>query len=221
MKIGFDDKFQHLEDIVTKLSDAVLFGKGGDNCKQAERSMFYSKLTKLEFPTYHGDEDPTEWFTKVDQFFKYQGTSVTQKVSLASYHLQVLFGKGGENCKQAERSMFYSKLTKLEFPTYHSDEDPTEWFTKVDQFFKYQGTSVTQKVSLALYHLQELWSRFGPTDCEDFDEALSNVQQTGPFREYQKEFESVGHKCKGPQLLVLESALDEGDCKSFVYQREP
>ncbi|GJS95817.1 hypothetical protein Tco_0802785 [Tanacetum coccineum] len=35
MKIGFADKFQHLEDIVTKLSDAVLSGKGGDNYKEA------------------------------------------------------------------------------------------------------------------------------------------------------------------------------------------
>ncbi|GKB11730.1 hypothetical protein Tco_0845653 [Tanacetum coccineum] len=60
MKINFADKFQHLEDIVTKLSDAVLSGKGGDNYKQAGRLMFYSKLTKLEFPTYRGDEDPTE-----------------------------------------------------------------------------------------------------------------------------------------------------------------
>ncbi|GJW40192.1 hypothetical protein Tco_0066037 [Tanacetum coccineum] len=35
MKIDFSDKFQHLEDIVTILSDAVLSGKGGDNYKQA------------------------------------------------------------------------------------------------------------------------------------------------------------------------------------------
>ncbi|GKD76866.1 hypothetical protein Tco_1339487 [Tanacetum coccineum] len=32
---------------------------------------------------------------------------------------------------------------------------------------------------------------------------------------------NVGHKCKGPQLRVMESDLDEGDCESFVYQREP
>ncbi|GKC07813.1 hypothetical protein Tco_0999423 [Tanacetum coccineum] len=58
MKISFADKFQHLEGIVTKLSDTVLSGKGDDNHKQVGRLMFYSKLTKLEFPTYHGDEDP-------------------------------------------------------------------------------------------------------------------------------------------------------------------
>ncbi|GKF72356.1 hypothetical protein Tco_0208470 [Tanacetum coccineum] len=60
MKIGFANKFQHLEDIITKLSDVVLSGKGGDNYKQAGRLMFYLKLTKFEFPTYRGDKDPTE-----------------------------------------------------------------------------------------------------------------------------------------------------------------
>ncbi|GJV93843.1 retrovirus-related pol polyprotein from transposon 17.6 [Tanacetum coccineum] len=119
MKIGFADKFQHLEDIITKLSDAVLSGNGGGNYKQAGRLMFYSKLTKIEFPTYRGDEDPTEWFTKVDQFFKNQGIPITQK------------------------------------------------------------------------------SQFGLTDCEDFDEALSKVQQMGHFREYQKEFERLGNKVRG------------------------
>ncbi|GJZ81415.1 hypothetical protein Tco_0646409 [Tanacetum coccineum] len=115
IKISFIDKYQHLEDIMTKLSDAVLSGKGRDNYKQAGRLMFYSKLTKLEFPTYRGDENPTEWFTKA---YQEEGKEVT-----------------------------------------------------LDAFF------------------EELWSRFGPTDCEDFVEALLKVQQSDPFREYQKEFE--------------------------------
>ena len=49
--------------------------------------MFTSKLEKLEFPRYSG-YDPTEWFTRVDQFFEYQGTSETHKVYLASFHLE-------------------------------------------------------------------------------------------------------------------------------------
>ncbi|KAF2317222.1 hypothetical protein GH714_017976 [Hevea brasiliensis] len=72
---------------------------------------------------------------------------------------------------------------------------------------EYQGTPDAEKVSLASYHLrgeanewwqwlrrtyaeagkgvsweifsEELWSRFGPTDCEDFDESLSKIRQTG------------------------------------------
>ena len=41
--------------------------------------MFTSKLAKL---------DPTEWFTRVGQFFEYQNTLETHKVSLASFHLE-------------------------------------------------------------------------------------------------------------------------------------
>lgn len=51
------------------------------------REIFTSKLAKLEFPKYSG-EDPTEWFNCVDQFFEYQGTTEAQKVSLASFHLE-------------------------------------------------------------------------------------------------------------------------------------
>ncbi|GJX51201.1 hypothetical protein Tco_0278046 [Tanacetum coccineum] len=262
MKIGFADKFQHLEDIITKLFDAVLSRKGSDNYKQAGRLMFYSKLTKLEFLKYRGDEDPTEWFTKVDHFFENQGTPVTQKVSLASYYLQgeanqwynnqILFenikrslrgweieyedglkslkdatslarmrveqlnrlspitqaslagptknttmkqltwdkmqkkkAKGGDNYKQEGRLMFYSKLTKLEFLTYHGDKDPTERFTKFDQFFKNQGTPVTQKVSLASYHLQgeaNQWWRW-------LHKAYQQEEYQKEFRGWEIEFE--------------------------------
>lgn len=51
------------------------------------REIFTSKLAKLEFPKYSG-EDPTEWFNRVDQFFEYQGATEAQKVSLASFHLE-------------------------------------------------------------------------------------------------------------------------------------
>lgn len=95
--------------------------------------------------------------------------------------------------------------TKLEFPHYAGDDT---------QFFEFQGTPEDQKVSLASFHLkgeanqwwqwlnrtykegnqkvtwdiftEELWARFGPIDCEDFNEAVSRVKQSGSLREYQK-----------------------------------
>ncbi|XP_037496276.1 uncharacterized protein LOC119371008 [Jatropha curcas] len=125
---------------------------------------------------------------------------------------------------EAGQPMFSSKLAKLEFPKY-SSHDLTEWFTRVDQFFEYQCTPETQKVASASFHLEgeanqwwqwlrrasleerkevtwsifvgELWSRFGPTDCKDFDEALSKIRQTGTLREYQKEFECLGNRVQG------------------------
>lgn len=49
--------------------------------------MFSSKLAKLEFPKYFCN-NPTEWVNWVEQFFEYQGTLATQKVLLASFHLE-------------------------------------------------------------------------------------------------------------------------------------
>ena len=40
---------------------------------------------------------------------------------------------------------------------------------------------------------EELWAHFGPTECEDFDEALSKVRQIGSHSDYQKEFERLGN----------------------------
>ena len=49
--------------------------------------MFSSKLSRLEFSKYFGDY-PTKWLTRVEHFFKYLSTFESQKVSLASYHLE-------------------------------------------------------------------------------------------------------------------------------------
>ncbi|XP_019052082.1 PREDICTED: uncharacterized protein LOC109114217 [Nelumbo nucifera] len=114
--------------------------------------------------------------------------------------------------------------TKIEFPRFSGD-DPTEWFNRVAQFFEFQRTPKEQKVGLATFHLEgeanqwwqwlnwtykeenwmvtwtmfskELWARFGPTDGEDFDEALSRVRQTGSLRDYQREFEKLGNRVQG------------------------
>ena len=95
----------------------------------------------------------------------------------------------------------------------------------MDQFFEFQNTPANQKVSLVSFHLEgeanqwwqwahwtyreegqmmtweafedELWARFGPTDCEDFDEALSRIKQVGSLRDYQSEFEKLGNRVHG------------------------
>ncbi|KAA8528308.1 hypothetical protein F0562_035663 [Nyssa sinensis] len=118
------------------------------------------------------------------------------------------------------RPVVSSKTAKLEFPLFTGD-DPTEWFNRVNQFFEFQGTPEAHKVSLASYHLEgeanqwwqwirrtfseegrhlswadfedELWARFGPSECEDFDEALSKIRQDGSLCDYQREFECLGN----------------------------
>ena len=51
--------------------------------------------------------------------------------------------------------------------------------------------------SLGAFFFEELWSLFGATDCEDFDEALSKIEQIGPLRDYQKEFERLENRVSG------------------------
>ncbi|KAH7572795.1 hypothetical protein JRO89_XS03G0015500 [Xanthoceras sorbifolium] len=43
----------------------------------------------------------------------------------------------------------------------------------------------------------ELRARFGPSDLEDFDVALSRVKQMGTLRDYQWEFERLGNRLRG------------------------
>ena len=118
------------------------------------------------------------------------------------------------------RSQLPKRLAKLEFPHF-TGNDPTEWINWVSQYFEYQETTDEHKVVLAAYHLEseanqwwqwmrkayqeegrpviwetfvdKLWARFGPTDCEDFDEALSPVRQIGYLRDYHKEFKWLGN----------------------------
>jgi len=41
---------------------------------EGSRQIFSSKMAKLKFSKYSGD-DPTEWLNRVEQFFEFQGTA--------------------------------------------------------------------------------------------------------------------------------------------------
>ena len=58
--------------------------------------------------------------------------------------------------------------------------------------YKEEGRTVTWEI-----FEEELWARFGPIECKDFDEALSRVRQVGSLRDYQKEFERLGNRVHG------------------------
>ena len=180
MEIGMGDKLQRLEESLKALSEAVLSSRGNSVSQVLEKGN-HSRTPQEEFERSHHN--------------------------------------------------YASRTTKLEFPRYSGD-DPTEWCNRATQFFEFQRTSDDQKVSLASFHLEgeanqwwqwlsktyreearamtwevfseELWARFGPTDCEDFDEALSRVRQSGTLRDYQKEFERLGNRVQGwPQKALV------------------
>ena len=165
MELGMADKFNHLEATIQKLSETLLSSNASSSHNNREREipprshreevegynpLTSTKTTRLDFPKYSG-RDPTEWFSKVDQFFEFQCTPETYKVSLASYHL------GGE----ANQWWQWIRLT------YREEDKEMSW----------------------VGFEEELWARFGPTEGEDFDEALSHIRQVGTLRDYQQEFE--------------------------------
>ncbi|ESQ56286.1 hypothetical protein EUTSA_v10027465mg [Eutrema salsugineum] len=119
----------------------------------------------------------------------------------------------------AAATVHQNRYVKIDFPRF-SGGDPTEWLSRVKQYFEYHEMPRDQLVRFTSFHLdalrgdqihitwevfeEELWARFGPTDGEDFNEALSRVWQTGSLREYQEEFERLQKKVHGwPQAALV------------------
>lgn len=46
------------------------------------------KTIKVDFPRYEGKGDPTIWLSKAKQFFELHDIPATERVSLASFHLE-------------------------------------------------------------------------------------------------------------------------------------
>ncbi|KAL8147444.1 hypothetical protein AgCh_004959 [Apium graveolens] len=109
MEVAVANKFSQMETIIDRLSKILQANKTTfssnnsdphtntttghfrNTIEDGRKPQFTLKLAKIEFPHFCGD-DPTEWFTRVEQFFDYQATPELQKVSLASFHLE-----GGAN----------------------------------------------------------------------------------------------------------------------------
>ena len=62
---------------------------------------------------------------------------------------------------------------------------------------------------------KELLVRFGPTEADDFDEALSRICQSGTLREYQREFERLANPVDGwPQKALVGAFM--GGLKEYI-----
>lgn len=61
----------------------------GENSHTGERHPpFVQRHVKLDFPRFNGEQDPTTWVCRAEQFFRFQGTSEAEKTALASFHLK-------------------------------------------------------------------------------------------------------------------------------------
>ncbi|KAA8524177.1 hypothetical protein F0562_010393 [Nyssa sinensis] len=143
--------------------------------------------------------------------------------------------RGGHNREEGFHPHNHSQFTKMDFPKFSGD-DPTKWLSRASQYFEFQETVEEQKVALASFHLEgeanqwwqwlkqvqrdegleitwslferEIMTRFGPTEYECFDEALSRVKQTGTLRDYQREFERLANRVAGwPQSALIGTFL--------------
>ena len=88
------ESLQGTEEALHRISSVLITNQENPNHDNSHqegndggRQIISSKLAKLEFPRFSGD-DPTEQFNWVEQFFEYQGTTENQKVSMATYHLE-------------------------------------------------------------------------------------------------------------------------------------
>ena len=181
--------------------------------------LFEAKPAKLEFPNFLG-EDPTVWITRAEQYFEFQVTLESQKVPLASFHLDgednewwqwlrraykeegkgvswLVFAEelwahfGPTECEDFDEALSKLKQTGS-LRDYQKEFERLEWWQWLRRAYKEEGKGVSWPV-----FAEELWAHFGSTECEDFDEALSKLKQTGYMRDYQNEFERLGNRVQG------------------------
>jgi hypothetical protein len=91
-----------------------------------------------------------------------------------------------------------------------------KWVTKV-----YQDEN--QPITWPILE-KELLARFGPTEYEDYDEALSWVKQKGTLREYHKELEKLVNRVVGwPQKALIGTFLGrlKVDISNDVHKFKP
>lgn len=55
---------------------------------EASTGGYLPRLVKLEFPRYNGEEDPTSWICRADQFFNFHQTAEEDRVPLASFNME-------------------------------------------------------------------------------------------------------------------------------------
>lgn len=163
---------------------------------EAEIRGLQDKINQIELGLMDKLHHLKEVFSKLPD-------SISTSRGTASQRENVGSSRPGREESERNRQQLPPRVAKLEFPHYAGD-DPTEWFNRVSQFFEYQKTTDDQKVALASFHFEgeanqwwrwlrrayreekcmvtwetfteELWARFGPTECEDFDESLSHVK---------------------------------------------
>ena len=85
--------------------------------------------------------------------------------------------------------------------SFNLQDDALQWY----QWFEKKQTHVSWED-----FTQALCVRFGPSDYENFDEALAKLRQMGSVREYQTQFERLASRVeKWPEHALVESYMED------------
>ncbi|XP_010474544.1 PREDICTED: uncharacterized protein LOC104754084 [Camelina sativa] len=99
---------------------------------------------------------------------------------------------------------------RVSFASYHLTEEANLWWQA-----KSKAIGLPDRQMPWERFEVELWTRFGPLDGEDFDEALCHIQQKGSLLEFQREFERLQNKVEGWTEKALVGAFMGGLHKSI------
>ncbi|KAF2323543.1 hypothetical protein GH714_036017 [Hevea brasiliensis] len=169
MERGISDELQQIKAAITKFSELTLSSKEAtssandqasqvrtrqDESREGGKPLYSAKLAKLEFPKYSGD-DPTEWFTKVDQFFEYQGTPESEKVSLASYHLRGKRTSGGSGYAELTQKR-EKRCSKSQLLLLHAELELKRRMMIVNQRFRFMLSLDGRRTSTILLSIFQL-----------------------------------------------------------------
>lgn len=78
---------------------------------------------------------------------------------------------------------------RVGFASYHLTAEANAWWQATSKALRLDPYTAAWET-----FEHELWLRFGSCEGENFHEALSKIQQTGSFRDYQSEFERLMNK---------------------------
>ena len=80
----------------------------------------------------------------------------------------------------------------MSLASFHLEGEANQWWQWLRRAYREENKLVTWND-----FVEELWARFGPMECEDYNEVLSRIKQTGTLHDYQREFETLGNRVSG------------------------
>ncbi|KAF2307372.1 hypothetical protein GH714_026694 [Hevea brasiliensis] len=172
MEKGVNDKLHHLEEAINKMTALLMTNSTTASSSNTQDSPIALPLLISRNDSHNQPEGNT------------QDSPVAPPLLISrndSHNQPEVFEYHGTTESQ-----------KVPLASFHLEGEANQWWQWLKRSYKEENKMITLEIFYA-----ELWARFGPTDDEDFDEALSKIKQVGSLSECQKEFENLGNRVQG------------------------